>query len=734
MTNAIYCALTMTVVLTFTEAWSQDHWVDAAQGVRSKAERAPWHPSYTDVQTQVAAAESTGKPPLNKPELRKNQLPQQQQISKQPATPSKPSGVAEPDGVKRPSSYNPEPGRGDLPHKIPKPPVSHQEPSKAPKPEPNPPSPPLPKQDFSQLSFDWSLPERYGLDANKNGRIDIPNTRSYVQNTDACPSETNEGDNAPTRFPVSFTVNGLPATNTPIITLKIQGENLSTPISKGVRHPDWLRPISVCLPEGRYEVELQASDPIAGSRYIRREITVEDFLIAVLGDSYASGEGNPEERLTFDINSITDAVRIFGSGELPKNACSIWADDGSMSAPPEIPLNTQQGIDHQRSHRSSIAAGPQLALELERQSPKWSVTLVHLAQSGATTNNGVLGTYKGRAGCNYSNDAMSPQLNELKSLVGSRKIDALIMSIGGNDAGFANTLIALLMREPGGSQALSGITLSKIERAIKTGKWQDFEQEIGMFGLVTKLSSIDTGLLGLPSQYRAIAQRLQLDYSDKQLSKVYLTEYPDFSTYLENVRTIPTPKPDVPDLSAYLVTGPNTRVSTPIPLPYVIKPHIATCDHVLNRVANQLQGGLMPDGKLEIGRGELNWARTNALEPLNRVLRQAANEHNWTFVDGILEGTKGHGLCVSKPYEPQDYAPKLPVPDRTAENIRFFRAGEESYGIQGSGQGFSGIEKNTGMVHPNEFGHYVIKEKIKSKMALPEITDREICNPCNILR
>jgi hypothetical protein len=105
--------------------------------------------------------------------------------------------------------------------------------------------------------------------------------------------------------------------------------------------------------EGTYDVTLH----IEGNKHnatSHRRVVVQDFLIVAIGDSVASGEGNPANR------SFTDPA---------------W--------------------ENKRCHRSSFAGVARAAALAESADPKSSVTFVHLACSGATVPAGVTGPYKG---------------------------------------------------------------------------------------------------------------------------------------------------------------------------------------------------------------------------------------------------------------------------------------------------------------------------------------------------
>ena len=77
-------------------------------------------------------------------------------------------------------------------------------------------------------------------------------------------------------------------------------------------------------------------------------------------------------------------------------------------------------------HRSAFSAQAQAALALERLDARSSVTFVHAACSGAKTG------------------AVPGQIESALSLVGSRSIDAVVLSIGGNDAGFSSIIKSLI--------------------------------------------------------------------------------------------------------------------------------------------------------------------------------------------------------------------------------------------------------------------------------------------------
>lgn len=155
---------------------------------------------------------------------------------------------------------------------------------------------------------------------------------------------------------------------------------------------------TVSLPEGQYVFQLTVRSG-AARQVSNLNATVLNYLMVALGDSYASGEGNPRNVEAW--LSEAGAFRPY------------WDDDNC--------------------NRSSRGAPAQSALALEKASPYSSVTLVDVACSGATVDSGVLGPQR-QAG------QTSSQIQQLRGLIGERPIDIATISIGGNDTGFQSVL------------------------------------------------------------------------------------------------------------------------------------------------------------------------------------------------------------------------------------------------------------------------------------------------------
>ena len=258
--------------------------------------------------------------------------------------------------------------------------------------------------------FTWSMEPRFGMDSDGDGRIDLPNTHEYSHNR--APGSCDAGCSTP-RFLVHFDggVSGAAMADVsaalPLLQFawEVRGGDLTRPLEFVRAGPT----LDLLLAEGDYEVTLSvlARIPWGSVRASTTEaITVDDILIVAMGDSYASGEGNPEVPR--------------GDGGEP----ALWGD----------------GPGHAATHRSTVAWPARLALAVEMADPHTSVTLLSVAASGATIRRGMLAPQGG--------DLDTSQIDSATLLVGDRGIDLALVAIGGNDVGFAHIVRGLVDADP----------------------------------------------------------------------------------------------------------------------------------------------------------------------------------------------------------------------------------------------------------------------------------------------
>ncbi len=283
--------------------------------------------------------------------------------------------------------------------------------------------------------FNWSVPARYGLDGNGDGLVDtywradsIDYDPPYIYpdswRMDFYGCQTSEDELGTGTNTYQWDVNG---------TITTAGCFFNTTFPA----------------QGTYPVTLTVTHEDGTSSVFPQEVYIKDYLIVAIGDSLASGEGNPD--VPQHISNITG---------LP-DADPRWQD--------------------KRCHRSADAYPSQAAIALEFSDPHTSVTFISFACSGATILTpawdpiglqwgwpplninpdaskyrgiGILGPYIGNEWDNYAIGSFIPsQMQQLQTALDQsrtqprRQIDALIMSAGGNDLHFGDIAMTCLFED-----------------------------------------------------------------------------------------------------------------------------------------------------------------------------------------------------------------------------------------------------------------------------------------------
>ncbi|HUP51813.1 MAG TPA: SGNH/GDSL hydrolase family protein [Longimicrobiales bacterium] len=173
---------------------------------------------------------------------------------------------------------------------------------------------------------------------------------------------------------------------------------------------------------GPFRVSLRVTFPDGRTARSGQTVKVADRLVVAIGDSFASGQGNPDESglaaqpyRDICVEHTTLLYKeLSGRDEgLPMDVIPQWVEPAGY-----------------RSMRSGFAIA---AAELDRGDPSHSYTFLSFANSGAEIRKGLLnpqGLYA------VDSEPLS-QIEEVRRAVGDRQIDALLLSIGGNDSGFS---------------------------------------------------------------------------------------------------------------------------------------------------------------------------------------------------------------------------------------------------------------------------------------------------------
>jgi lysophospholipase L1-like esterase len=274
----------------------------------------------------------------------------------------------------------------------------------------------------------------------------------------------------------------------------------------------------------------------------RTTVTIRDLLIVGLGDSTASGEGNPDQGVT--------RVR--------------WQD--------------------RRCHRSAYGFEAQAAARIEAANQKASVTFVPLACSGASIPTGMLGPYAGIAPSRGVR--LPPQVDTMKTLVGSRKVDAVLVSIGINDLGFGN--VARFCFDDG-LDAKGAAAVDCWGKPYPTAS-----------SPTTLEAWVRARRAALPGRYARLAGALRA--AGIPASKIYVTEYPN-----------------------------ATRDE-----------HGAVCNPLIPYL-DSTPFGFNVRGT--ITRAEAEEAERELLLPVNAALNTAAATYGWNLVSGLASQSITHGVC-----------------------------------------------------------------------------------------
>lgn len=200
---------------------------------------------------------------------------------------------------------------------------------------------------------------------------------------------------------------------------------------------------------------------------------MRDLLVAGLGDSIGSGEGNPDRAVEladagfcFRHFLSSTARQYFRPGRLGykgSNAC----DNPTEPQQDRLLAWQRHGARWFNSpcHRSLYSYQTRAAIALAARDPHVAVTYLPLACTGATIAEGILGPQQasecivGQRGVNCQGN-VPPQLASLRNALNTararypqRQIDLILLSIGANDIGFSG-LVADVIVEASTERAL----------------------------------------------------------------------------------------------------------------------------------------------------------------------------------------------------------------------------------------------------------------------------------------
>lgn len=317
-----------------------------------------------------------------------------------------------------------------------------------------------------------------------------------------------------------------------------------------------------------------------------------------------------------------------------------------------------------RCHRSMISGQARAALMLEQADPRTSVTLVHLSCSGATIDSGLIGEYEGQPVDSVlsalASPLVAPAAPALVSLLPDmqeqiiaavertqgREVDALVVSIGGNDIRFSGLIEECILGEPchidEGLPPVSGFNDALVEAieancrpvaiinqltglSLPTSNFFPFSDRcLEVYDLAQRnieagaalqtfndhmFGNEGAGVTSLATKFHELNEYLAAEFAAFDQRRLYITEYPD---------------PTADDLGNYCGWDPS-------------QPPMGDGLRYLPGVSVQ----------------ENTWAHLTVASALRDQTETAAALHQWNFVSEfgdngqtIASATRNHGYCA----------------------------------------------------------------------------------------
>ncbi len=342
-------------------------------------------------------------------------------------------------------------------------------------------------------------------------------------------------------------------------------------------------------------------------RSIKKKVLVKDVFVVGIGDSFGSGEGNPDRPVRLSDERAGSYGLAPGDRAMdgyPTRAGS-WTGFGDRAFAENGPRWLGQAC-----HRSLYSHQTRVALQLAIEEPHRAVTYAHFSCAGAEITSGLFVKYKGnewvpdpprvpqisavaeaQCGTTEAPETNYPvaytiqdQLPVLRDMFlkkcprkRARRIDLLLVSVGGNDVGFSKLVANAVLANKSTLQKLSG--------------WVG-----GVFGPREAAPYIKELAIRYKALNRAIHGLLHVPWS--QSDRVILTGYPPMAIVDESGRVCPDGRAGM---------------------------------------------GVFPDFRLDAGKvrqGE------DVAASLNKTMKRAARRYKWSYVDAHRKMFVGHGLCA----------------------------------------------------------------------------------------
>ncbi len=386
-------------------------------------------------------------------------------------------------------------------------------------------------------------------------------------------------------------------------------------------------PVRLVVP---YPKGVEVRVEIGGREIAVTRVRVRDLLVAGMGDSFGSGEGNPDQPVRFSRERAAD----YGKADLAGYPARVgsWKQIGDK----EFITENARWLD-QACHRSLYSYQLRAALQLSLEDPHRAITYVGVACSGAEVTAGLFLRYKGNewvpkppdlsqisaiaeAQC-ADREAPMQDLPEAYHMGGTiadlkgglvlrkcaaeeaRKIDLALVSVGGNDVGFSRLVANAVLEDKSLLKSLGG--------------W---------VGHVHGQAQARAALNTLDERYKALNRAMHniLHIPWNESDRVILTSYPGLALLSDG-------KAVCPDGWAGMEVAPALKLSS----------------------AKAREGAVIADR-------------------LDAVMRVSAKNHGWTFVDRHRPDFLGRGICAGFTDNAFSVADDLRLPRRTDDGWQPF--------------------------------------------------------------
>jgi lysophospholipase L1-like esterase len=226
---------------------------------------------------------------------------------------------------------------------------------------------------------------------------------------------------------------------------------------------DCAEPVNMRVRYGRTTVTTVDVASAEGNQRASAEIAVRDIFIAGLGDSIASGEGNPDRPIGLSDEGFCFRYYLSAATSQYYRPSRAGYKGGRACEAPDFLQVWQRQSAHwfnPACHRSLYSYQTRTALQLAVQYPHIAVTYLPLACTGATIADGLFGSQRFRE-CPPSKSnttcrgTVNSQIAELREALTAAKrrqpertLDLVLLSIGANDIYFSGLVADVIVDYP----------------------------------------------------------------------------------------------------------------------------------------------------------------------------------------------------------------------------------------------------------------------------------------------